>query len=492
MKPSAPCTLPAPRHERGSALLIILTIIGLGAAFLLVSALNKANSQIERDNATYATLAQAKEALLAWTTLPTGAVVGQMPQPDVLDNATEAPWDYDGDRDQGCVYTGWAPGLVLNNNGATLRCLGRLPWRWLGMSIPSPSQNDPVGNMPWYAVSANLIDPCFQASINPDILNSTFPGACATVGVLPYRWLTVRDDKGNILSNRVAAVIIMPGPPIGGQIRPTAPLAGPASYLDSVTVAAGCTAPCVPGTYNNASLNPGTPAGDFIMGKDAKLVAATDPNYTQPYNFNDKLIYITIDELMAALEKRAANEARRALINYYNNSDLVPANRYYPYAANLGYQPDNSCREGVRVGFLPMSNGTCTHPNQTLTGMAAWFTANNWQNFLYYAIADACTFANRGCDSGSFLTVGTIANIHSAVISVGRSLSSANLTTCFPVAPPTYNQNATAIDPDGNRPSANICDYLDNTENTNNDDNYTSTGTALTSSFNDKTIIVAP
>jgi len=39
MKPESQSTLPAPRRESGSALLIILALIGIGAAFLLVSAL---------------------------------------------------------------------------------------------------------------------------------------------------------------------------------------------------------------------------------------------------------------------------------------------------------------------------------------------------------------------------------------------------------------------------------------------------------------------
>ena len=56
--------LPSPRNtaklktQRGSAILIILTIIGIGAAFLLVSAFNKASQQTERDKVTTAALVQ--------------------------------------------------------------------------------------------------------------------------------------------------------------------------------------------------------------------------------------------------------------------------------------------------------------------------------------------------------------------------------------------------------------------------------------------------
>lgn len=569
------------KSQHGSAILIILTIIGLGAAFLLVSALNKANSQIERDKVTYATLAQAKEALIGWTSVPRGSALGQLPLPDALapfDPTFENPQlNYDGDSDQGCVFTTWGPGALLIASGATMRCLGRLPWRNLGMSMPSPSQNDPTGTMPWYAISGNLADICFQSSINPGILNSTYPGGynCATAGVLPYRWLTVRDERGNVLSNRVAAVIIMPGPSIGGQTRPAAPLAGPASYLDALTVAGGCTAPCVPGNYNNARLNPGN---DFIMGKDSRLVSATDPNYTQPYNFNDKLIYITIDELMAAAEKRAANEARLYLRNFYANSDPAAANRFYPFAATLG--DPLAIKVSVnpnRRGFLPTPNcactctggictcncsgtatlsvpaapptaqftastGACTRPApfktcvcngtasgtctsnaavtstnvsfQTITGPAAcgtapgttcalppvgtcactarlpdWFRNNNWDQFLYYTMANSCTQTIRGCGTPPYLAAGSSTNLQALLIATGRPVANVAGQTPSMTTPPFAAAKGSA---QTGFPSTNVNDYLDSLENANGNDTYDAVGTARSTIYNDQMIVVAP
>lgn len=475
-----------PARQRGAALLIILAILAISAAFLLVSALNKANRQIEQDKDTYAALAQTKEALVGWAIVPRNAVLGQMPLPDALDPSETPPLNYDGDRNQGCVFTAWAPGAALISNGATMRCLGRLPWRWLNMAIQSPSQSDPSGTMPWYAVSANLIDACFQDSINPNMLNWTWPGGyncTVTPGSLQYPWLTVRDERGNVLSNRVAAVIIVPGPPVGGQTRPDAPLAGPAAYLDSATVAAGCAAPCVPGTYNNASLNPGN---TFIMGKDSRQVTAADPNYTQPYNFNDKLVYITIDELMAAAEKRAASEARQILRNFFT------ARNYFPFAALLG-NATGDCSTGNTRGLLPRTVGDCA-AGDFLAGFPAWFTDNNWQNFIYYTSAPACIPGTLGCNGAGFLSVGAAANVRSLLITTGRPVTT--------VAAQFINGQANAMNTppfaasigiaQTGFPSVNVNDYLDSLENANGDDVYDAVGTARSTVYNDQMIVVAP
>ena len=42
------------------------------------------------------------------------------------------------------------------------------------------------------------------------------------------------------------------------------------------------------------------------------------------------------------------------------------------------------------------------------------------------------------------------------------------------------------------RPSASILDYLDSTENTNGDNRFDAPTTAVSSAYNDKTLVVAP
>ncbi len=53
-------------------------------------------------------------------------------------------------------------------------------------------------------------------------------------------------------------------------------------------------------------------------------------------------IYNTIDDLMATVEKRAAQEAASPLSKYYITSSATLANRFYPYAATLG-EVNNAC-----------------------------------------------------------------------------------------------------------------------------------------------------
>jgi hypothetical protein len=476
----------AVRHarQRGAALLIMLAIVGVGVGALLVNALTKSSLQLQRDRKTYLVLGQAKDALIAWATIPNGSAPGQLPIPDALDPAEAAPLNYNGDRNTGCVFTTWVPGNALITSGGTMRCMGRLPWRSLNMTMQAPSENDAPGEMPWYAVSANLTNSCAAFLINPTALNWVYPGAFVCNAVqLPYPWLTVRDAKGNILSNRVAAVIVMPGLPLGAQTRPSAPLSGPANYLDTITVSAGCAAPCVPGTYNNASLNPGN---DFIMGFDYRQVSATDPDYTQPYNFNDRLVYITIDELMAAAEKSAATYARRSLLNFYATKT------YYPFAAALGSAAGN-CVTATTRGMLPRATGSCA-ANDFLGGipassaLPAWFTANNWQNFIYYTVAPACAPGTLNCGGAGFLTVGAVANARALLIAAGRPVANVAGQVPAMTTPPFASKGSAQT----GYPSVTVNDYLDSAINTDGNNIYDAVGTARTTTYNDQMIIVAP
>lgn len=292
---------PTSRRDHGAAALIILLMLMLAGSYFLVSALNRRDSRIAQDKVSAATLAQAKDALIGYAlsrsisvTTP-GAVnvqcPGDLPFPDYFDAAESPSFNYDGRADSGCMDVSQATGIPLIGTGVNMRCLGRLPWVTLGLSYGTTEENDPAGLMPWYAVSANMVrDPA-----NPADYDTWFDK--------PVTWLTVLDANGNPISNSVAAVIIIPGPvvptlpplPPALQSRPLAPLHGPEDYLDSVTVPAGCTAPCVAGTYSNADLDADLDY-DFIVGPPADT-------------FNDRVLFITRDELLKAVkDDRNVNE----------------------------------------------------------------------------------------------------------------------------------------------------------------------------------------
>lgn len=335
------------RKQHGAALMVMLVIMVMGAATFLVSSLSRSALQIQQNQNSSQILVQAKEVVLGYVLNGSGGSQrpGELMYPDVL-SSSESPTNYDGASESGCFDSTkptasppYTP--LISSNISNMRCIGRLPWNNLSMAISNPTENDPTGFMPWYMFSRNLIDP--NTPINSGLLNT-----------YPYPWLTVRDMKGNMLSSRVAIVIIVPGAALPGQSRPPSPnLGGPDQYLDSITVQAGCTAPCVQGIYKNYDLD-----DDYIMGDEHRWIP--DPNNPanqiedSSYQFNDKLIYITIDELMPVIVKRAAGEARSALKSYYN------ANTHFPDASALGSSGTYTPVSGNDSGMLPIDLGTCS------------------------------------------------------------------------------------------------------------------------------------
>ncbi|MEO7623075.1 MAG: hypothetical protein ABIS30_08400 [Gallionella sp.] len=343
--------------QRGAALMVMLVIMILGATVFLVNSLSRAGLRIKQNQKNSQILAQAKETVIGnLIAAQGGQTPGNLLRPDSF-AGTESPYNYDGAADSGCLDASKpgstpVPGLPLISSGTNMRCLGRLPWKDYGSSFNSISdkdyENDTSGIMPWYAVSANLVDPA-NVIFNSDLLKASPP---------LHPWLTVRDMNGNVLSSRVAIVIIVPGAALPGQSRPFSPnLPGPNQYLDSIIVPVGCTPPCIAGTYSNYDLD-----DDFIMGDEHRWV--TDPNdptkqiEDPSYQFNDKLIYITIDELMPLIEKRVANEVKNMLKTYYT------AWGAYPFAAPFADPSTSSFTGAIGKfnGLLPRASTTNSFP----------------------------------------------------------------------------------------------------------------------------------
>ena len=342
------------KKQKGAALIIFTIILVLAAMAFLVGKLDGSDVKNERNKSSALILAKAKTALIGYAIGVMG--IGQRPGDLIVPDSfavSEAPANYDGTADSGCLDVTKVNGLPLINSDINMRCLGRLPWRDLGLSISGSSENDVNGIMPWYAVSGNLVDPTCLIVSNPNTLNlvnNPPPAALDCTGAtLPYPWLTVRDSSGNILSNRVAAVIFIPGVLRGAQSRPSAPLGSVNQYLDTLVVPVGCAAPCVPGTYNNAAMN-----NDFIIASEGIPLAASS-------NFNDQLVYITIEELMATVVGRAAGEARSVLKGYRGQ------NSNYPYAAPLESTVNNFISSGTNTtGTLPIDGtDTCSCSSST-------------------------------------------------------------------------------------------------------------------------------
>lgn len=577
-------------RQRGAALLLMAIVITIGAAAFTIRALNQANIQIEREKTTNQALATARAAVIGWS-VSHATIPGSMPFPD-----RNGDGDYDGNSD---CYTGAFNYSFL---------LGQLPWA--GQTAPCQTPytglgidvRDGYGNRLWYAVSRNLVRDYQNSAdpiINPGMIS---PTNIATApyqrlgGTTAYPWITVYDKNGGLVSDRVAVVLIAPGPVIGAQDR-SAAAPSSSEYLDSFSLAAGG------GIKSNTSYT--APDEDFYMSEDSRNVRSDNAAYAHPYEFNDKLVYITIDELMAEVEKRAVAEARTALTNFF----AAPRN-YYPRPALLGASKNYYADNTQLSGTLPINNaaqaactcaggatrtctcgfdkvnsiaftrggaqswtgntgacsrngrtctctglGTCTRNAQvfscsavgmctsstngtytfngtfnthTLTcptstaftcntvscgitnaNIAAgtqsfsnvngdpdsfndattnsvlpnWFTANQWQDYIYYTISSNCV-SGQPCNAPT-LTVGARAGIRAALIATGNSITST------PYAASTIS----IPNPNGlpqSRPSCNAYDYLDSVENADGDVVFDATNLPKSSSYNDRTFIVAP
>lgn len=285
------------RHQRGVALLLLVSIIGIAMLTYLLGSLDNLSIKARQAEKFDDALNNAREAIFAYTLgrIGNGEWPGGMPIPDYL---AETPPVYDGEPDGGCMDASKANGLPLISSGQNMRCLGRLPWRRLAMMTASTSQQDSIGEMPWYAVSANLVDgTCMM--VNPGILRMQYQGYVCNPsgGSLAHPWLTVRDQRGNVLSDRVAFIVMLPGQPLNNQYRAVAPATDVTNYLDKLVVSDDCIKPCVPGSYSNADMD-----NDYIIPGQEQINVA-----------NDRLLYVTIDQLVPMLEKRVAQEVKKAL-----------------------------------------------------------------------------------------------------------------------------------------------------------------------------------
>ena len=491
------------RRQRGAVLLLLALLLVITGSWLGLRMLATPKAVASMRGAD-AVLREARDALLGASMAMVVANVvrpGQLPTPDFLDPA-EGPANYDGSFNA-CALSTWVAGAALPAMGAVLpastRCLGRLPWATLGLGIFGSSvESDPAGAVPWYAISTNLAPGTCVRALNPALLNTVHtPGTCGSLTVTqPFPWLTVRDYKGNLLTNRAAFVLVLPGPPLGGQARPASPLAGPAAYLDSVTVTASCSQPCVPGTYNNARFNwPDNVGLSFIQCAPPSQVSPNDPSFTQPYQCNDRLLYVTIDELMELTERRATQHIADLLRAYY------AANRFFPFAAPLTQltltpRLRGQCETGNLIGLpptvpttpasVPPNPSPCTHPEFSAQ-VQGWFNANSWGDYMIYNFAADCTqptpaltpTANCGGVSGIRLASGAVAGARALLIGAGPAI----ITAPFAASRPGVAQE---------RPSSLLADYLDSVENINADIRFDAPTAPLARNFNDKTVVVAP
>lgn len=197
----------------------------------------------------------------------------------------------------------------------TAPSIGRLPWRTLKSDRLRDAYEEPL----WYVVS-----PGFRSAP----INSTTPGQ-----------LTIDAQL-----EAYAALIIAPGPPLSGQSRGTVSASSPplvANYLD----------------------------GTNVDGNNSFSVNGT--------GINDRILGITVAELMAPVGQRVLSEIRGPDVNY-GLRNFHNVNGYFPYANTDPPLPDGTI-DGA-------ANGTETlgTPPYDVLAPAMWLNSNKWWALVSY------------------------------------------------------------------------------------------------------------
>jgi len=262
--------IPAGKSQSGVALVLLLVVLIMAGAFAFYRIAGIGSGPAEQDARLAATLARAKEALIARAVTDANRP-GSLPCPDTSGN---------GNAD---LFVGAAAGECPSY-------VGRLPW----VTLDLPELTDDTGTRLWYALSRNLRDHDSAQPINSD----TTPA--------------LRIDGGG----EIAAVIIVPRAALPGQTRPSN---NAADYLE----------------------------GDNANGDDNFVSGPPSPS------FNDMVVTVTRQELMAAVEKRVANEVRACLEEHASSTLENPA-QTYPWPAPLS----NSTLKGTAQSLFGMIPAT--------------------------------------------------------------------------------------------------------------------------------------
>jgi hypothetical protein len=313
-------------RQRGVALMALLAVLVLGAAWWLVGALQTPvnRTALERQH-NARVLAEAKQALLGYVAMRAGDSAenhpGRMPCPEAS------------------AYIGVAGNegsAAAEGNALTCSNVGRLPWRTLGIDKLRDAAGEPL----WYVTTTGASGWAYQNATTVLSINSNKPGGLIVDG------------------SAVVAVIIAPGRSF--YVNP-----------DATQTAAGCSAR----TQNRSTTPPDYRDYLECYAGGATLVSTVANNATNPV-LNDQLVVITAADVMQAIEGAVAARMRLTVVpqlqSVYASSawGTSTATPVFPYAARFQaagtFNPDNyQGYFGTSQGLLPMTAQTC---NATTSG----------------------------------------------------------------------------------------------------------------------------
>lgn len=374
----------ASARQNGAVLLVMVALIGLGIIAVLVGRLNSAEIANRRIRADQESLAQARDALIAWS-LQRG-------------------------RDTGTERPGELPCPDTNNDGieegsCAAGRLGRVPWRTLGIDAP----RDSAGEILWYAPAGAMRK--YNSNSNP--INSNTRGN-----------LTVYAANGtSVIRSDAVFVLFAPGAPLATQDRSNA--LAVCSATGTTIVRSNCASNYLDSANGR---NNATNGGPFVAG---------DRSAT----FNDAVMLITTDNFIHQIEQRVALEAKLQLKMYEATNGYLPFPAKHNDAGCLDLTYLTNCSSDATVcrGRFPDNAFTAFSPDWTIGGRPDWFSYNLWGDSIYYAVGTS-KLAAPPANCSLRQTVGT---------------SQYNAVLIFPGA-----AQGSAV-----RPSPNLSNYLEDTEN---------------------------
>lgn len=335
-------------RQRGAALLILALIIGFVTAALLFNRFSVRNLELAREARTTAALAEAKAALLGFAVSFEAGNTGRY----AFLPCTETDLTFKNE------------GSPRGNCGEThVNSIGRLPWR----GLKSPPLRDGEKECLWYAVSGSYKN---SGSSAPKMLNADSPGQFEIV---------TQDGTllaGSTPENRAVAVIFSPGGVTGTQNR--APLQGTdscpgnysaANYLETLN------------GMNNASVNPNPDRIDrFILAN-------------QTGTFNDKLVFITQDEVFGKLVAHPTFLSHMEALTATIARCLAASDTtIQPAKLDLGDYRDVDEYTSVSTlarGRIPKNVTSCLPASQ----LPLW---KNWKDHFFYVRCNSSCTVNGG------------------------------------------------------------------------------------------------
>jgi type II secretory pathway pseudopilin PulG len=430
-------------RQRGVGLLLVLAVLIVLGGSLLTAVLSASQVQRERERTTTEALAAAKRALIAYAAsfadMTPPSSLGELYMPGSLPCPEVAPPSTATQEGRSWVPSNSACGT------STTSLLGRLPWRELRLDPPK----DGSGQCLWYAVSNTFKNRKFTSTAQVGILNWDTPGLFDIVQADAGSATPVYVAGPNP-SKRAVAVIFAPGSPLAGKSpipHPSAPQCQgsyvASDYLDSADGVDNAAAP----------------------GATASFVVAD-----QTSTFNDRLIYITAQDIFTEVERQQSFKARiRDMMRHAadcivgfakRRPSSTPGDERLPWAMPLAlaseaaYSNNINYRDaiGQMSGRLPIDirrscdtvrGFSCPSLERQLLGTVSLYCSpllwnaqddwwyQNWKDQLFYAVAsnhrpdansttDPCPTCLKANGSGNYAAM---------LLFAGRSVSGQQRTT---------------------------------------------------------------